>query len=657
MNRLTSGSGAGGDKKSKSLPRSMSPAGSPVLGRPRSGVFSDDDVIIPVRDQKVMNPLFTPSPLGSPMLQRSFLQSDSQAETEGDYVAEEKEAAEEYEDIYDILPIVSEKPPALPPKRNSFSPLQTPKIPPKLNSPVLSPKRKTMSLKIRSNVSIERSQSVDVRPTISKDRPKSLNLLRHSSMGTGPSCNIPLPPPPPPLPPTPPPQAPFIKTTSPKFNSPQQPPLLPAPPPQAPQTPVIQVNLLQPPDPQSLSTGESSGDDDQFVGAMIEKSSKSGKLEKKISRRSTKRHKAAEKAEENKKLLEKDDDMSRCSTLALKDDWDEIDNMMQELHCDISQTQENIRRPSAAQIQPDKLMGEWLTKLQHQELQKLLELNGWDNINFIKDILTEEDMFVMGITNDLVRSKLLKSIERDLPEFRHRKQPIKPEDWLDDLDLSCYQDAFLSNNISTMSRVLEIWEVELTSILVIEPIGHRKRLMKSIRYLRTLQSSGTLEDHAKSKKGKESKDNAPKWSQEDLVRGVDYAVKYYGCAKLPGAENAKETALICEKQQEKIKKDQKVPEFRLRISSRGIDFIDVETQKSSCRYDTSDISFVSRDKKNLQIFSFITTDRKLHLKMCHVFKTNTRTQAYEACSTIAQSFEEAFKLRQEAKKHAIKDEK
>ena len=31
--------------------------------------------------------------------------------------------------------------------------------------------------------------------------------------------------------------------------------------------------------------------------------------------------------------------------------------------------------------------------------------------------------------------------------------------------------------------------MELTSILNIEPIGHRKRIMKSIRDLRTLQSS------------------------------------------------------------------------------------------------------------------------------------------------------------------------
>ena len=43
--------------------------------------------------------------------------------------------------------------------------------------------------------------------------------------------------------------------------------------------------------------------------------------------------------------------------------------------------------------------------------------------------------------------------------------------------------------LGCMTRVLAIWEIELTTILGIEPIGHRKRIMKSIRDLKSLQKS------------------------------------------------------------------------------------------------------------------------------------------------------------------------
>ena len=188
MNKLTSS--AVGDRKSKSLPRSMSPAGSPVLGRHRSVKMTKPDEEIPVRDQNVMNPLFTPSPVGSPTVQGILAQRLAQEEHSGDE-----------EEVYDELPsIMSDELPVLPPKKRSPRlGAQSPVLPPKMKS-------KSMSLKVRSSVSIERSKSADCYSpvTISKDRPKSLIIQRYSSVGTVKTSGPPLPPPPPPLPPTPP---------------------------------------------------------------------------------------------------------------------------------------------------------------------------------------------------------------------------------------------------------------------------------------------------------------------------------------------------------------------------------------------------------------------------------------------------------------------
>jgi len=293
----------------------------------------------------------------------------------------------------------------------------------------------------------------------------------------------------------------------------------------------------------------------------------------------------------------------------------------------------------------------WLIGLKQPELQVMMELNGWDNLTHIGGLMAKEDLVAMGINNDKIKLKLLRAVEEDLPRFNHVTVPETVEEWLNEIDLSRYLPRFNTNRMGSVSRVLEIWEIELTSILHIEPIGHRKRIMKSIRELRLIQS--TI-DQAQKKDGSLKKKGAvqPKWfhTKEDMLRGVDYAVRYFGCAKLNGPESPKLTAQLCAKQQKKISDNQKVPEFRLRISAGGIEFIDRETQQCSTKYPIEDISFVSRDKADLLVFSFISTDRKIGIKMCHVFKAASRNQSFETCSTIAQSFEVAYEIREEKKK-------
>ena len=54
------------------------------------------------------------------------------------------------------------------------------------------------------------------------------------------------------------------------------------------------------------------------------------------------------------------------------------------------------------------------------------------------------------------------------------------KEWLTDLRLVEYMPTFQDNLYSEMDRVKNIWDDELTSLLDIEKIGHRKRILLSL---------------------------------------------------------------------------------------------------------------------------------------------------------------------------------
>ena len=54
------------------------------------------------------------------------------------------------------------------------------------------------------------------------------------------------------------------------------------------------------------------------------------------------------------------------------------------------------------------------------------------------------------------------------------------EEWLKSLSLLQYLPNFKENLFTSMERVAAIWDDELTSILEINKIGHRKRILLSV---------------------------------------------------------------------------------------------------------------------------------------------------------------------------------
>ena len=54
------------------------------------------------------------------------------------------------------------------------------------------------------------------------------------------------------------------------------------------------------------------------------------------------------------------------------------------------------------------------------------------------------------------------------------------EDWLTGLGLSAYLPNFKNNLVTDMERILDIWDEELASIVEVEKVGHRRRMLLSV---------------------------------------------------------------------------------------------------------------------------------------------------------------------------------
>uniref|UniRef100_T1J001 SAM domain-containing protein n=1 Tax=Strigamia maritima TaxID=126957 RepID=T1J001_STRMM len=135
---------------------------------------------------------------------------------------------------------------------------------------------------------------------------------------------------------------------------------------------------------------------------------------------------------------------------------------------------------------PDPSMsavGKWLDQIEVPEYEDLLLANGFDHLDFVGgQMLEEQELFEIGILNAEHRSRIVQSA-CTLPEvvpIESTKIPGSVDEWLDSLYLGRYKDTFKRHNYCDMDRVRGIWEVELTTILEITLLGHKKRIIASL---------------------------------------------------------------------------------------------------------------------------------------------------------------------------------
>ncbi|XP_059061137.1 uncharacterized protein LOC131854026 [Achroia grisella] len=135
-------------------------------------------------------------------------------------------------------------------------------------------------------------------------------------------------------------------------------------------------------------------------------------------------------------------------------------------------------------------LGLWLSGLGLHDYEPLFLDSGYDDIDFINGILDENDLREMGIEeND--RHKIVES-SKQLPlkiaeiSNNHNNNNISKnqnesvEEWLRNINLEQYNDTFRKHLYVDMDRVKRIWEVELTAVLEIQKVGHRKRILASV---------------------------------------------------------------------------------------------------------------------------------------------------------------------------------
>ncbi|XP_029656875.2 ankyrin repeat and SAM domain-containing protein 1A [Octopus sinensis] len=128
-------------------------------------------------------------------------------------------------------------------------------------------------------------------------------------------------------------------------------------------------------------------------------------------------------------------------------------------------------------------VGEWLEDMALGQYENTLVANGYDDMDFLGgNILEDPDLQEIGIKDPKHRRQILEAA-KSLPKVKPisaDNMPGSVAEWLQSLRLIDYCDTFISHGFDQMERVRQLWELELTTVLDIGTLGHRKRLLASL---------------------------------------------------------------------------------------------------------------------------------------------------------------------------------
>lgn len=112
--------------------------------------------------------------------------------------------------------------------------------------------------------------------------------------------------------------------------------------------------------------------------------------------------------------------------------------------------------------------------------------------------LEESDLKQIGISNPTEITLILESIKSLPNKFQNNNNldclPDSVEGWLKSIGLECYAETFSKHLYLDMERIKRIWDVELSAVLEIEKIGHRKRILASVSGGESITPGPKLED-------------------------------------------------------------------------------------------------------------------------------------------------------------------
>ncbi|XP_017484634.1 PREDICTED: ankyrin repeat and SAM domain-containing protein 1A [Rhagoletis zephyria] len=153
-------------------------------------------------------------------------------------------------------------------------------------------------------------------------------------------------------------------------------------------------------------------------------------------------------------------------------------------------------------------------------LERMLFENGYDNFKFLNGVFEPSDTQLMDLpTPDA--NKLI-SFVRTLPKVEFQPQIIATNntrdtkaikngdagaekkgvatlsEWLQSISLPEYIESFSKHLYNTIDSVCGVWDVELQTVLEINKLGHRRRILQSVAYIRQIREpnkSGETDNH------------------------------------------------------------------------------------------------------------------------------------------------------------------
>ncbi|KAF5302340.1 hypothetical protein FQA39_LY10379 [Lamprigera yunnana] len=368
---------------------------------------------------------------------------------------------------------------------------------------------------------------------------------------------------------------------------------------------------------------------------------------------------------------------------------------------------------SQTNLNPISTVDQWLLNLDMNDYISLFISNGFDDLDFLNGVLEESDLKEMGIVSELERQLILDSCKR-LPlkvneqtfynNNNVEEQLDSVEQWLRRIHLEQYAETFAKHLYHDMGRIKRIWDVELSAVLEIEKIGHRKRILASVSSgehimpgpkmedlntdintlkndIQTLkaelrspsahapkESSGTStlrHRHKKSRPAPPPPINIPKkeetrkpaelfvggnnsiksqWRHQPilLITGaIKYTANYLGSTSIREFKGTESTKKSITKIRQNTE-DRSDQDIILSISYAGVKFINPVTQELICEHEIKNVNCACQDTECLTYFAYITRDPNNYY--CHVFSTDTPDHATDIIFTLGQAFELAYQM-------------
>ncbi|XP_030370677.1 ankyrin repeat and sterile alpha motif domain-containing protein 1B [Scaptodrosophila lebanonensis] len=141
-------------------------------------------------------------------------------------------------------------------------------------------------------------------------------------------------------------------------------------------------------------------------------------------------------------------------------------------------------------------------------LERMLFENGYDNYKFVRNVFEEEDVALLHIP-EKDAAKLLHFVQSLPPAEFQPQVPLKTQQenkeqreckqgvatlqqWLQSIALPEYLEFFNKHLYNTIESVCGVWDVELQTVLEINKLGHRRRILQSLAYIRQMREPKSI---------------------------------------------------------------------------------------------------------------------------------------------------------------------